>query len=182
MDNKKIIVGRLSGAFGIKGWIKVSSYTEPLQNIFSYQPWYLRPAHQSKHPLDRSQWQSCDVVNGQMNNKGLIVQLAGITDRDQAALMNGFEIAVPITELPSLDGDDYYWHQLQGLLVRNKQGQCFGKVKYLLETGANDVLVVQGDRASIDQDERLIPYLPGRVVDHVDLQNGIITVDWQADY
>ena len=94
----------------------------------------------------------------------------------------GSEILVERTNLPELDQDDYYWHQLVGLQVSNLSNQCLGEVDYLLETGSNDVLVVKPTANSIDDSERLVPYLYGQTVKGVDLDKQSILVDWDSDF
>lgn len=112
---------------------------------------------------------------GRLASGTVLVKLEGMDDRDSAATWVGAEIAVPFAELPAPEPGEYYWYQLQGLAVVNRQGVELGTVDHLLETGANDVLVVTGER------ERLIPYLPS-VILQVDEQAGRLEVDWDADF
>lgn len=159
-------MGRVAGLFGVQGWVKVFSYTQPRDAILEYPRWWL---------LREGRWQGFAVVEGQRHGKSVIVRLKGVADRDAAALLVGSEIAVDRQDLPEPGQDRYYWADLEGLRVVNRDGADFGTVAYLMETGANDVLVAQGDR------ERLIPFLPGQVVLDVDLARGVITVDWDRD-
>ncbi len=164
MSAGRVTVGRLAGVYGIKGWLRVQSFTQPLENILDYAPWFVEDRGQVK------------VTEGRPHGKGLIVHLDGVDDRDIAAGLTGRAITVDRSELPELTDGEYYWEDLIGLSVVNRDGEALGKVVRLMETGAHDVLITEGER------ERLIPYAPGQVVDSVSLGDGIIVVDWGADY
>ncbi len=166
-DNRYLLVGRISGLYGIHGWVRVYSYTAPREAILSYAPWYLQ---------QEGQWSARRLITGRLQGRGIVAVLEGIDNRDAAALWMGREIAIRHEQLPSLNEGEYYWADLVGLSVFTVQGINLGQVKHLLETGANDVLVVQGER------ERLIPFLTGLVVKQVDLQQGVLTVDWDPDF
>lgn len=166
-------VGRLLAPFGIKGWVKVHSDTEPLDNILGYGPWHL---------LRNGQWQPAEVIEGQLHGKGLIVRLRGVDDRTAAEALGGVDIGVPAEALPALAEDEFYWRDLIGLQVVNGEGELLGVVDHLLETGANDVLVVKPCIGSIDGQQRLLPWVPGPVVQRVDKDAKRIFVDWGADY
>lgn len=171
-----ITVGRISAVFGVKGWVKVHSDTQPRENIFQYSPWWLK----TKHGVKTFE---CDDFRPHGN--GLIAHLKGIDDREQAELLARVEIAIDKTQLPSLDGDEYYWSQLVGLRVTStfaEQAVDLGTVVKLIETGANDVLVVQGDEQSLDRRERLLPYVPEQFIVGIDLTAGVITVDWDPEF
>jgi 16S rRNA processing protein RimM len=175
-DSKLIDVGRIAGVYGIKGWLKVQSFTQPADNLFDYYPWWLKTPHGVKQ---------VEVGASRPHGKGYVVQLKGIGDRDVAAQYTGQVIAVEREQLPALEAGDYYWHQLQGLqVISHYQGQPrnLGRVAKLLETGANDVLVVAPDAESIDQRERLVPYVPEQYVLSVDLAAGRIGVDWDPEF
>lgn len=159
-------VGEIAGVYGVRGWLRIRSFTDPPENILNYRPWQIE---------DSEGWTERAVVEGRRHGRGLIARFEGIGDRDSAALLVGRTLAVSRSQLPE-SGDDYYWADLEGLEVVNLEGMALGKVDYLIETGANDVLVVRGER------ERLIPYLPDRVIKHVDLAAGRMTVDWDADF
>lgn len=168
-----ISLGRISAAYGIKGWLKVWSYTDPLENITSYQPWYLK---------QKGSWQEVKVINSRRQGKGLIAQLEGCETRDDVDAYIGKEIAVPGGSLASLAEGEYYWSQLEGLTVLNTERQVFGVIDHILETGANDVIVVKATAASIDEQERLIPYLKEKVIKSVSLETGEIIIDWDASW
>lgn len=161
-----VILGRISGLFGVKGWVKVYSYTDPREAVLDYDRWLLS---------GKNGWQEATVAEGQRHGKTVIVRINGYDDRDKAAGLIGTEIGVPRDELPETDSDQYYWSDLEGLSVVDRHGTELGKVDYLLETGANDVMVVKGET------ERLIPFVMDKVVLGVDLAKGEIRVDWEWD-
>lgn len=187
--NDWLVVGRLNSSFGVRGWIKLESFTEPKENLFSYGPWRLniadsaggksagRAAAQRQRlglPTD------VEIEDVQQRGESFVVKLTGVESKEQAAQYAGLLIEVPGSSLPEAPEGDYYWHQLEGLEVVQKQDSgagpvynSLGRVDHLLETGANDVLVVRGAAG-----ELLIPYLPGSVVLEVDLVQGRIVVDW----
>ena len=156
--------------YGIKGWLKIFSFCRPKEQILDYLTWELRTSSNT------------DIYNlqeGKLHGNGVVVKLQYIDDRTQAEALIHAEIWIAKKELPSLAKDEFYWFQLKGLSVVNADGDLLGHVKKMMETGANDVLVVQ-DKA--DQQEILIPYVREHVVKYVDLEEKIITVDWQIDY
>lgn len=166
MTTHPVVLGRISGLFGVRGWVKVYSYTEPREAVLEYDRWLL---------ADNGGWQEATVAEGQRHGKTIIARLDGYVDRDQAAGLVDTEIAVPRDALPTAGKDQYYWSDLEGLRVVHCDGTALGKVDYLLETGANDVMVVKGEQ------ERLIPFVPDKVVLGVDLDKGEIEVDWEWD-
>jgi len=164
-----VLMGRITGYYGIKGWVKVFSDTSPRDAIMNYRFWQLKGVEG---------WQTVEIENGRMQGKGVIVKVVGYDDRDQSAALIGSDIAVDRDLLPKLSEDEFYWADLNGLDVYNAEGIHFGKVDHLFETGANDVICVKGKGKS----ERLIPWIKGRVVMKVDLENSRIDVDWDADF
>lgn len=167
------VVGRILGVHGVKGWVKVYSHTDPMDNLQQYQPWYLKSG---------AQWKQVQVIGFRPQGKGLIAQLEGITDREAAAAMVGQEIGVPADLLPQSGQGEYYWRDLIGLRVKHVDGMDLGKVVRMLETGANDVVVVRGDSNSLDRRERLVPWLPDDVITVISLEDGEMTVDWDPDF
>jgi 16S rRNA processing protein RimM len=160
-------MGHVGVPFGIRGWIKVHAYTESGDGLLDYPVWWLGR---------NGQWREFKVLDGAQHPKSLVARLAGCDDREAAALLRGSEIAVPREYLPQTDDGEYYWADLIGLGVENIQHQPLGQVTGLLETGANDVLVVrQGEH------ERLIPFVD-QVVLEVDIDAGKIRVDWGLDW
>lgn len=179
-DKDKLVLGAISGVFGLKGWVKVFSETEPRENILSYSPWFLKVNHQ---------WQMFKLVDGKKHGKAVIAQLEGINDCDQARTLQRAKIAINVSQLPETSGSEFYWHDLKGLNVLNPAGYDFGTVVDILETGANDVLVVRSKtetestvKGNAKPKEFLIPYLWERVILKVDLEAGLLEVDWEPDY
>lgn len=172
---ERVLVGQFAGVFGVKGWLKVKSFTQPEENILDYSPWYLRTAHGLKR---------VEIDDSKVRPQGIIVHIRGLDDRDEAALMGRVKIEVAKSQLPDLSEGDFYWHQLEGLQVVTHwpEGHCLGRVDRLMETGANDVLVVVPTEDSIDSRERLIPYIPEQYVAQVDLQKGLLHVKWDPEF
>ena len=165
--------GRILGAFGIKGWVKVFSDTDPRENLLDYTPWYL---------WRNGQWQAVEVAEMQVHSKGIVVRLRGVDDRNVAEALAGIDIGVATANLPALSEGEFYWRDLIGLQVVNVEGVLLGVVDHLLETGANDVMVVKPCDSSVDETQRLVPWVRGQVVQRVDLDAKRITVDWGVDY
>lgn len=162
-----VISGRITGLYGVKGWVKIFSDTEPRENIIQYSPWYVRTT---------GSWKEMKVAEGRRHGKGVVARLEGFTDRDAASTLIGAEIALRRDQLPVLEHGEYYWTDLIGLRVITRDGTELGVIDRLFETGANDVVVVKGDR------EHLIPYLPGRVISRIDLKAGEMEVDWDPEF
>lgn len=163
----KLAVGKIIGTFGVKGWVKVFSDTSPRENILDYSPWHIEKGNDRK---------TVKVVDGRRQGQTLVVQLKNIIDRNQAELLAGYTINIKRQQLPEPKPDEYYWSDLVGLKVVTVDDEDLGIVDYMLETGANDVLLVQGER------ERLIPFLQDQTVLKIDLQAGLIQVDWDPEF
>lgn len=161
-----VVLGRIAGVFGVKGWVKVFSYTEPREAILDYENWLLKRG---------DAWQEIIVEEGKRHGSSVIAKLANVGDRDAAAELVDFDIVVPREELPDTEECEYYWTDLEGLQVVDRNGRSLGRVAYVMATGANDVLVVEGDR------ECLIPFVMDRFILDVDLARGVISVDWEWD-
>ena len=173
--NDMLVVGKITGCYGIKGWVKIHAYTEPPENFLGFGHWMLKR---------RGVLEPIEFDVGRRQGRGLVAHIAGVDDRTLAESYKGLEVAVQGDSLPQLDEGDYYWSQLQGLQVWCRDGEdrvLLGTVDYLIETGANDVMVVKTSAGSIDERERLIPYLPGDTVTRVDLERAVIEVDWFLD-
>lgn len=172
-QDDEVLLGKITSTFGIKGWVKVYSYTDPMENLLQYSHWQI---------LLRGQRQVIRKLDGRVHGKGLVARLDGVDTPEAAQLLAGAEILLHRSKLPNLPEGDYYWNQLAGLQVVNTEGQLYGEVDYLMETGANDVLVVKPCQGSLDRQERLIPWRMPQVVRRVDLVAGLIEVDWDADF
>ena len=162
---QRIVVGRVSGIYGVRGYLRVISYTRPWENIFKYEQWWLKQG---------DGWQDVTLLEGQVRGKALIAKLQGIEDRDQAREFIDSDIAIERTQLAEVGPGEYYWHDLIGLTVCNQDGKDLGQVMELLETGANDVLVVEGDQRI------LIPFIKEHYILAIDLDKKIIRVEWES--
>ena len=162
-----IEVGRVIGAYGVKGWLRIVSYTAEPGAALEYRPWRFR----QKNGL----LEIPTLLEARVHGKGFVAHVAGCESRDVAERWAGASIEVPTTALPPLEAGEYYWGQLVGLAVETAEGVSLGVVKELLETGSNDVLVIQGDR------ERLVPYVPD-VVRRVEIDQGRLIVAWDPDF
>jgi 16S rRNA processing protein RimM len=162
-----VVMGKIVAAQGILGWLKEQTFTEYLDSLLDYDTWYVG---------NEQAWRPLQVLEADVHGKVLVAKLEGIADRTAAEKYKGQLIAVPRTELPEQEEGEYYWSDLVGLAVENLTGDKFGTVDSLLETGANDVLVVKGENG-----ETLIPFIAS-VIQQVSLKDKTIRVDWQADY
>ena len=164
---KRVILGKVGAVFGVRGWVKLWSYTDPPENLLQYR----------EVELGRGgDWSAVELAEGRTHGEGLVGRFAGIEDRDAAAALVCAELGVAREALPATDEGEFYWTDLVGLEVVTRDGVSLGRVSGMMATGANDVMVVAGDR------ERLLPFLPGRCVDEVDLAGGRIVVDWDPDF
>lgn len=166
-----VTIGAITSAYGIKGWVKVKPFTQPIDNFLNYQQCVLKFSEKVR---------AVEILQAKVHGNMVIAQLDGVNDRDAAQLLAKTEIAVTKAELPSLEQDEFYWHELQDLQVY-VENKLIGKVAYLLETGSNDVLVVQSCEGSIDDTERLLPYRPECILS-VDLGEKRIEAEWDLDF
>jgi 16S rRNA processing protein RimM len=164
---RRILLGRVAGAFGVRGELKLLSWTDPRDALFKYQPWILRAGESERE---------VSGVRGRDTGKLVVAAFPGVDTREGAEAMNGTEIWVPRDRLPPPSPGEYYWVDLEGLAVETVEGQALGTVSHLFDTGANDVMVVAGDR------ERLIPFVTDQYVKSVDFQAGRIVVDWDPEF
>jgi 16S rRNA processing protein RimM len=162
-----IRLGEICGVYGIKGWVKLLSFTDPRGNLLQYPKWLLERGDR-REPFA--------VEASREGGKILTAKLAGIDDREAAAALMGAGIVVPRESLPECAPGEYYWADLVGLSVQSRSGEHLGRVERLIATGANDVLVLDGDGG------RMIPFVQGDVVIDVDLAGGVIVVDWDRSY
>lgn len=163
-------MGRVAVPYGVKGWVKIQTFTEMLDSLLDYPEWWIS---------GKSDWQLCDVEEVGVHGKSVIAKFAGCDDRTAAFALKGKDIAVPRDDLPEPEENEYYWSDLIGLEVQNLQQQHFGKVTEVFATGANDVLVVKGEGK--ESRERLIPFT-AQVVQKVDLATKQMLVDWDSEF
>lgn len=174
VPEKLIIVGKFGSSYGIRGWLRVFSFTENLNNIFDYTPWYIQHA---------GQWQVIELESFKAHNQDTLIKLKGIDDRDQANSLTNIEIYVNGEALPALDEGDFYWKDLIGCRVTNTAGYDFGVVTELMETGSNDVLVVKANlKDAFGAKERLIPFVDPQFIKNIDLTAKTIVVDWDPAF
>lgn len=167
-----IVLGKITSVHGVRGEVKIYSFTDPIDNLLDYPAWTLKRDGEVRQ---------AELVSGRLQGKVLVAKLKGLDDREVARTFAGFDICVPRALLPDLDDGEYYWHQLEGLKVIDLQGQLLGCLDHLLETGSNDVMVVKPCPGSLDDRERLLPYTE-QCVQKVDLAAGEMRVDWDADF
>lgn len=169
-----ITLGKITSVYGVRGWVKVYSFTDPMDQILDYERWVLR-----RDGVDRIM----TVDRGKSHGKGMIAHLQGVDDREGAEALAGYEILIQRSELPDLPAGEYYWWQLEGLKVITITGVSLGEVDHLISAGkANDVLVVNSTDPADTQSERLIPYLWDEVIKEVNLEQECITVDWDPEF
>lgn len=173
-----LVVGRITGCYGIRGWVRIHPYTEHPESFLAYGQWRLR-RRDGLVPLP--------IDQGRVHGRAVVAHIQGVDDRTEAQALRGLEVVMREDALPPLEEGEFYWRQLEGLEVWSRDGKdgkdgddgvLLGKVDHLIETGANDVLVVRACPGSRDDRERLIPYLPGSTVTAVDLEAGRLEVDW----
>ena len=178
LPSELVVIGEISAVFGVKGWLKVHSYTDPIDNILAYDNWWLDKKGQIRQVV---------IDEARRHSNGIVVHIKDVDDRDIAKEYCKSQIKIPLSAMPELSNDDYYWHQLEGLQVylQDEAGQAgvlVGTVDHLIETGANDVLVVMSEsNGKSESEEILIPYLLDKVVKSVDIASGTMVVDWQLD-
>lgn len=159
-------MGRILAPYGVRGWITVRPLTEALDGLLNYRCWWLGQGRD---------WQQRRLLEGRVHRDTLIVRMDGLGGREEAARLRGLQVAVPRSELPPPPAGQYYWSDLVGLCVENCQGEDLGRVAEIFSTGANDVVVVRGER------ERLIPFIEPVLV-KVELERSRLVVDWGMDY
>jgi len=175
-------LGRIGAPYGIKGWVKLISYTDPPGNILDFRHFILGESNLPGGKRGTGKPETIEIDDSRMQGKGFIGHISGCDDREQASQYTGRDLQVETAALPDLETEDYYWYQLEGLQVVNQQDGILGTVHHLMETGANDVLVVRPDEQSLDDEERLIPWIREQVIIAVDLDSKCIRVDWEKDY
>ena len=166
LDEKKLLVGKINGFFGVQGWVKIFSYTKPRKNILEYQPWYF---------VDNETYKVIEITMGREQSKTIVAQVKGINNRDEALQLIGKDLYINKEQLPELDNDAHYWYELTGFQVINKNEVDLGIVDYLVDTGSNHDLVTKGET------EHWIPYIEPFLVS-VDKHKKVISVDWDENF
>lgn len=165
--SERAVVGKITGAYGVRGWVKVFPLTEKREGLLRFRDWFLEKNDQEK---------AIRLKQGKLHGKYVVAQLEGIESREEAEALKGFKVKADWDQFEKLEEDDYYWSDLIGLVVRVSSGAELGKVVSLMETGSNDVLVIKGDR------ERLVPFILGEVIKEVDIEAGEMVVDWDLEF
>ena len=182
-ESNMVVMGRVVAPYGVFGWLKIVPDTEAFDGLFDYETWWLGKG---------DDWREMVVETAKTHNDVLVVKLKGIDDRDAALACKGKQIAVPREQLPEAEEDEYYWSDLIGIRVKNKQDVDFGLIVDVFETGANDVIAVRADavRQDVGADkavakekpqERLLPFIDSVVLE-VDIAAKTMLVDWDADF
>lgn len=170
LASETVVIGKIGAPYGVKGWVKINSYTQEGQDIFTYSPWLV-----GELKVEVGQWR--------MHNKSMVAKLDGIETRDDAERIKNLEISITAQQLPALSDDEFYWRELIGMSVVTVQGYHLGTVKDVFATGANDVLQVKANlNDAFGQKERLLPVLFDQVITEVERTTGTITVDWDPAF
>lgn len=165
-NDRIVTLGKIAGTFGVRGWVKVQSFTEPPENIFEYDNWRIRR---------RGEWTMVTIEDGRVTAKGVLVKLQGIDTPEEARLYAGAEIGVARSEMPALAPGEYYWSDLEGLEARSPNGEVLGRIDHFRRAPGGDIVVVRGER------EHWIPFVKDRIV-KIDLEAGHVVFDWAADW
>lgn len=174
LASDKLTIGKIGAPYGVKGWVKINSFTQAKDNIFEYSPWQLNSVQGGAKNIKVDQWRA--------HNNSLVAKLEGVENRDDAEEIKNAEISIDASLLPELD-NDFYWKDLIGMQVVTDKGYDMGVVKELFETGANDVMLVKAKiNDAFGQKERLLPFLHDSVVLNVDKDGNTITVDWDPAF
>jgi len=169
-----VVLGKLGSSYGIKGWLKITTYTDSVDGIFDYSPWLIK---------EQGEWREVKVTQWRYQGKAVVAALEGVDNREQAQMLTNCEIAVPAEMIKDLPKDEFYWKDLIGCEVVNTKGYNMGKVQQIVETGSNDVLLVKANaKDGFGKVERLIPFVTEQFIVSVDLTAKQIIVDWDPDF
>ena len=169
-EDRRIPLGILGKPFGVKGYIFLRYYGDNQENIKDFDELYI------------DEWHSLEIEDVLISNKKLSIKLKGIEDRSKAETLRNKEVYVLESHLPPLEEGEYYWYQLENLKVINEQNEFLGIIDHVMPTGSNDVLVVKPLEGSVDNDERLIPFLKEEIIIKVELLNKAVYVKWPKDF
>lgn len=165
MDSK-VVIGVIGAPFGVEGWVKINSFTNPQDNCLDYQPWVVK---------QRDQWVNIPVIATKVQGQTILAKFEGYPDRESVRMLTNAELAVPREIFPPTAENEYYWNDLIGMTVVNQDQVTLGQVERIFSTGANDVIVVMGTK------KHLLPYI-AQVVKQVDEQARVITVEWDPNF
>ncbi|ABM05052.1 16S rRNA processing protein RimM [Psychromonas ingrahamii 37] len=168
-----IVIGKFGAVHGIKGWLKVHSYTDDPESIFEYKPLLMK---------SKGQFQEVNIADWKRHSNGFVAKIVGFDVREEAQALVGLELLVDSDKLPNLE-EDFYWRDLIGCQVKTDNGYDLGVVTEIMETGSNDVLVVKANsNDAFGQKERLIPFIDKQVISNVDITSKLIQVNWEPDF
>ena len=165
-NDKKINIGKIIGLHGIKGWLKILSYTSPPENIFNYQSLIIS---------NENMEETFHIENSRKQGKKILIKLDGIDDRTSGESLKESKIQIFRLDLPELSEDTYYWEDLMGFNVFNQNNINLGLVDSFIETGSNDVLVIRNEK----KENTLIPFLMNKTIKEVNLETKLIIVEWE---
>lgn len=165
-DEPRVVIGKIGATYGLKGWLKVHSFTDPMANILNYAHWWLH--------TESGEWQQCALINGKPHGKALIAHLEGFDAPEVSRLLTNATIAIPRSHLPPIPDGEFYWFDLLGLEVRTSEGHILGKVQDFITATGNDILVVRNE----NKEEYLIPFVMKEVIKEVNLDEQTLIIDW----
>jgi 16S rRNA processing protein RimM len=172
-EQKRVVLGQIGKPHGIKGWLKLNSFTSPVENILDYSQ--LIAANKGLTEI-------LEIDHSKRSGNNLTVHFKGYDSPESARKLTGVKLAVLSDCLPKLAEGEYYWNEIEGMEVLNQEGVVFGKISRLMETGSNDVLIVKPGAGSVDNRERLIPFVTGHIIKDVDIVARRMVVDWEIDF
>jgi len=171
MTKKKVLVGTIGKPYGVKGWAKINSYTEPVSNIIDYRPWHLEAPNKSSSPPVL-----IEISDIRVHGQQILALFANCTTPESACLYTNYKIYIDREKLFPLADREYYWTDLEGLKVYTCENIYLGIISAIFATGANDVLVI------MDKKRHLIPFLLDQTIKSIDLENKTMIVDWDAEF
>lgn len=165
-----IVIGKIKRAYGVRGWVKIVSFTDKSENIFCYAPWLV---------FLKNQWKLIRLECWKSIKEKYIVKISGVSNREMAMLLTNSNLIIGETQLPFLCNNEYYWKDIIGCTVITVQGNDLGCVDYIIETIAHDVLVVKLFKQNFVKTKNcLIPFIYNRIIKNVNLIKNVIVVDW----
>ncbi|HBF46703.1 MAG TPA: ribosome maturation factor RimM [Shewanella frigidimarina] len=173
-NQELVVLGKLGSSHGIKGWLKITSYTDSVEGIFDYSPWLIK---------EQGVWREVKVAQWRFQGKAVVAELEGVATREHAQMLTNCEIAIMPEQMKDLDDSEFYHRDLIGCEVANINGYNMGIVDQIVETGSNDVLLIKANaKDAFGKAERMIPFVPEQFIKQVDLQGKQILVDWDPDF
>jgi 16S rRNA processing protein RimM len=173
-NQQPVVLGKLGASYGIKGWMKITTYTDSVEGIFDYSPWLIK---------EKGEWREAKVLQWRFQGKAVVAEIEGVTTREHAQELTNCEIGITPEQMGELPEDEFYWRDLIGCEVVNTNGYNMGKVQEIVETGSNDVLLVKANaKDGFGKTERMIPFVTEQFIKQVDLTAKQILVDWEPDF